>query len=86
MEDVQFVHGVVDRLEDQDQAVILIESMNQEWVVDQERFPEITRSGMSVIVKLHNDVIVQLVVDVRKTKDREEKSLQLMQMLRQQKR
>lgn len=83
---VQFVHGVVDRLEDQDQAVILVESKNQEWVVAQERFPEITEAGMSVIVKLNNDVIIQLFVDVNRTIDREEKSLQLMRLLRQQKR
>lgn len=82
-QNVQFVHGVVDRLEDHNQAVILVESLNREWIVDQGRFPEIREAGVSVIVKLNNGVISQLSVDLNWSNDMDKKTIQLMRELRQ---
>lgn len=74
--------GVIDRFENHDQAVILIESLNKEIIVDKSRLPEGSLVHTWVNIELVDGTFVIHSIDNVKTKATTEQNRQLLERLR----
>ncbi|RKD71390.1 Protein of unknown function (DUF3006) [Sinobaca qinghaiensis] len=63
------VRGILDRIEDDKYAVILVEELGKEYVIDKDQLPPDLSIGDWSIVSLKNEKIIQLFKDKKKTSD-----------------
>lgn len=59
--------GVIDRIEDQKFAVILVESEGSEYVIDKEKLPEEAKEGSWLSISVENEEITHMTIDQSKT-------------------
>lgn len=59
--------GVIDRIEDQKLAVILLENEGIEFVVEKERLPEEAKEGTWLFISVENEEITHMTIDESKT-------------------
>lgn len=73
--------GVLDRIED-NVAVILIEEIKEEFTLPKEKLPRNSKEGTWFSIKKENGHFKILQIDAALTKEKEEKSLNLLSQLR----
>lgn len=64
--------GVLDRIEDGRHAVILIEEINKQFVIDISELPEQSSEGTWFTLKLENDEIKEITINQEETTHRED--------------
>lgn len=74
--------GVLDRFEDDDQAVILIEEVQKALVVPKAELPKGSKQGTWFIIKEKNKQYQIISIDHETTKKQQEKAERLMEKLR----
>ena len=74
--------GVLDRFEDQDQAVILIEEVQKALVIPKDELPKGSKQGTWFLIEEKNEQYNILSIDHETTKKQQEKSDRLMEKLR----
>lgn len=79
---VRYVNGVLDRFADQDQAVLLVEELGEEFVLKASDLPLGSKPGMWFDIKLRNNEVEALVINEEKTEQQWQRSADLMEKLR----
>lgn len=80
--EIKSVHGVLDRLADRNQAVILIEELNKEIIIPTIKLPEASQANTWFTIKLRGDEIIEIEQNDEKTDQALQKSTDLMEKLR----
>lgn len=76
------MRGVIDRLTDNNQAVILIESINEELVISRDELPEGAQAQDWVILERTDESYKVVAVDKEKTKRQKDHIQSLQEKLR----
>lgn len=79
------LNGVIDRIED-NYATILIESIQQEFIVHEDKLPEGSKEGIWLDIEKVEDNFTIIKINEEKTNDMQQKSEQLMNKLKSRKR
>ncbi|GAE25627.1 hypothetical protein JCM9140_1634 [Halalkalibacter wakoensis JCM 9140] len=64
------VKGVMDRIVDQKKAVILVESLKKEIVIDQSKLPSGSKVGTWFQLEIKDEVVQTIEIDEAETKSR----------------
>lgn len=75
-------YGVLDRIEDKEQAVIMIEQLNEQWIVDKNELPDNSKVDMWFTIDYCVDTIEVISIDPKKTKLEMKRSSELINQLR----
>lgn len=78
------VHGVLDRIEGE-KAVILIEELNEQWIVPKKQLPKQSKQQMWFNIQHEGDKIQIISIDQEKTDKEREKSEHLIKKLKKEK-
>ncbi|HLR81130.1 MAG TPA: DUF3006 domain-containing protein [Bacillota bacterium] len=76
------VYGILDRFTDREQAVILIEEMNEELIVSKHDLPEGSRVNTYFLLEKSGDTYEMITIDEEKTRQKAQTSADLMKKLR----
>lgn len=76
------MRGVIDRMTDQNKAVILIESTKEELVISQDELPQGAQAQDWVILKREAETYKVIAIDEQQTKQQAEKIQSLQEKLR----
>lgn len=79
---IRYVKGVLDRFADLDQAVLLVEELDKEFVLKVSDFPAGSKPGMWFDIELINNEVETLVINKEKTNKEFQRSADLMEKLR----
>ncbi|MFL2099527.1 DUF3006 domain-containing protein [Desemzia sp. FAM 23991] len=73
--------GILDRFEE-DKAVLLVEQLNKEWIVEVDRLPAGSKKGTWFTLDISGDEISSISVDQQLTEEKSQKINDLMQSIR----
>ncbi|KHF38844.1 DUF3006 domain-containing protein [Halalkalibacter okhensis] len=76
------VKGVLDRIVDQHKAVILVESLGKEFVIDTAQLPLTSIEGTWFIIKMEGNTIKSIDIDHEQTSNAKQSIAEKMQKLR----
>src|SRR5699024_4857217 len=76
------VYGILDRFTDREQAVILIEEMNEELIVSKHDLPEGSRVNTYCLLEKSGETYEMITIDEEKARQKAQSSADLMKKLR----
>lgn len=74
--------GYLDRIEDNKHAVILVEDLKKEYIIDVDRLPSNSKEGVWFDLTIEGDRIIELVINEEMKKEMEHKINDIMQKLK----
>lgn len=74
--------GYLDRIEDNKHAVILVEELGKEYIIDVARLPNNSKEGTWFHLEIVNDEIVEITIDEAMKEEMEKKISNIMDKLR----
>ncbi|MBP1971119.1 hypothetical protein J2Z83_003258 [Virgibacillus natechei] len=74
--------GILDRFEDNQKAVILLEEINEEWIASIENLPDGSEEGTAFHIEKVDGEFQIIAIDHESTRDKAQQSSDLMEKLR----
>jgi len=81
-QEVRIIKGYLDRIEDNQFAVILVEEIKKELIIPVEELPAGSKVNSYFVISIENEKITSIKLDVKTTQTEQEKVDDMMTMLR----